>query len=326
MFELAPALPSRSDLDWCWYLRRQGRIGEVLERALHDIGVLQLDGWADWQDSVMTDTGAPVEMLFVADQSTLSLRTEVADPATDPSDRVAKACALITQLGSTPPPAALRDVISAAQGAGTLRFGAWLGLHSNADGLAATLYAELPAEAADLKKLVLPKSILAALDGLDDKARIKMLGYGCNTGEVTLFCETDQDFATAIPILTAPAQVPAEPLTFEIGLMLDAGVRNARQNSTLGFSYTLHKGEKPPSLTLYMCSKVIFEKDAIIADRVRSFPGVHVDAYAAMADDLTAAPAGKAHHGDVGFLARAGRGPLVSIGVAAPWACPFENA
>ncbi len=130
MFNLAPAILPRSDLDWCRFLRSEGRVGEALERALHDIEVMVPGGWADWQPSTMTDTGAPVEMTFAANQSALSLRTEVDNPASDPSGRVAKACNLITGLGGTPPPAALRDVISAAQGAADLQFGAWLGFRA----------------------------------------------------------------------------------------------------------------------------------------------------------------------------------------------------
>ncbi|MCK0097062.1 hypothetical protein MWU60_15905 [Yoonia sp. F2084L] len=325
MFELAPAQPSRGDLDWCWYLRRLGKGGETLERALHDIGVLQPGGWAYWQDSKMTDTGAPVEMMFIANQSSLSLRTEVEDPAKDPAGRVAKACDLMMQFGGTPPPAALRDVISAVQGAGPLRFGAWLGLHSGPDGLATTLYAEVPAEAADLRGLMLSDLIAPVFDDLGSGTRITMLGYHSQTGEVTLYCETDHDFADAIPKLVAPAEVPAEPLVFEIGLMLDAGVADARQKTTLQFNYALHDGNVPPTLTLLLSSKAIFEHDTVIADRVKNFPGDHVAAYTALTDQLLPASPGKAHHGDVGFLARKTRGPLVSIGVAAPWACPFED-
>ena len=68
MFELAPTYPSRSDLDWCWYLRKQGAMGEAVERILHDVGVMNPSGWADWQPSTLTNTGAPVAMNFTRDQ------------------------------------------------------------------------------------------------------------------------------------------------------------------------------------------------------------------------------------------------------------------
>ncbi len=192
MFELAPAIPPRGDVDWCWYLRRQGTAGEALERALHDIGVLQPGGWADWQPSTMTDTGAPVEMIFTPDPTELSLRTEVDDPGKDPSGRVAKACNVISRLGGAPPPTALLDVISAAQGGANLRYGAWLGLHRCPNTLGLTLYAEVPPEATDLVGLFSSVQIAPTLAKLGDDVQLVMIGYATHCAETTLYFETTQ--------------------------------------------------------------------------------------------------------------------------------------
>lgn len=325
MFELAPPIPSRSDLDWCWYLRRQGQIGEALERALHDIGVMHPGGWADWQPSTMTDTGAPVEMQFTANQSVLSLRTEVDDPGKDPRGRVAKACGIITQLGGTPPPATLRDVISAAQGAADLRFGAWLGLHRGAASLGMTLYAEVPAAAADLTDLLASTQIKPTLDALGNNVRLTMIGYTTHTGETTLYFETELAPEDVIPKLVQPAQASAEPLLRDINDMLDEGVANARPLRTLGFSYTLHNDGSTPTLTLQISSNTIFGFDDVIETLVRNYPGNHVASYAAMADQFEPAPKGLTHHGKVGLQARGEKRPLLSIGVAAPWFHPFDT-
>lgn len=325
MFELAPAIPSRSDLDWCWYLRRQGRIGEALERALHDIGVMHPSGWADWQSSLMTDTGAPVEMQFTANQPGLSLRTEVDDPGKDPSGRVAKACAVITELGGNPPPAAIRDVISAAQGAADLRFGAWLGLHQYADRLGMTLYAEIPPAASDLTSLLSNAAIKPTLQALGDAVSLTIIGYHTDTGEITLFFETEHAPEDVIPQLVGPAKVSAEPLLRNINEMLDAGVEGARPLKKLGFSYTIHKDDSAPTLALQVSSKALFGLDDVIEQRVRNYPGDHVKAYAGLADQLAPAPSGLTNHGMVGLHPRGDRYPLLSIGVAAPWFCPFDT-
>ena len=50
MFELAPAYPSRSDLDWCWYLRKQGASGLPVDRYHY------LLNW-DWSDPTMPKHG-----------------------------------------------------------------------------------------------------------------------------------------------------------------------------------------------------------------------------------------------------------------------------
>lgn len=103
MFRFAHAISSRKDLDWCWFLRGQGRVGELLERALHDIGVMEPNGWADWAPSTMTQTGAPVELTFDQDETGLRILTEVADPASDPVNRLSQVYRTMAQLGGTPP-------------------------------------------------------------------------------------------------------------------------------------------------------------------------------------------------------------------------------
>ncbi len=128
MFALAPVIPSRSDLDWCWFLRRQGDAGEAFERILHNIGVMDPAGWADWKPSTLTDTGAPVSLTFTKDDNALELTTEVGDPAGDPTNRVNHVCKIMAELGANVPTAALRDVISTAQSDTKLRYGARLGL------------------------------------------------------------------------------------------------------------------------------------------------------------------------------------------------------
>lgn len=324
MFEFAPAIPSRSDLDWCWYLRREGQIGEALERVLHDIGVIHPGGWANWYPSTMTDTGAPVEMHFTADQTALCVRTEVEDPSKNPSSRLAKACDLITRLGGAPPHAALLDVICTAQGAADLRFGAWLGLHQCADKLGTTLYAELPGAAADLIELLPTPQIISTLAPFNETVSMTMLGYTSATDEVTLYFETMLAPKDIIPTLANVAKVSAEPLLREISGMLDVGVSGDGRIGKFSFSFTLHK-DGPPTLTLLVSTKVLFGSDKYIAQLVRAFPGDHVAAYAGLEDQLSPAPNGKIHHGNIGMQARGERCPLFSINVAAPWICHLDT-
>lgn len=326
MSELLPVIPSRGDLDWCWYLRRQGQIGEALERVLHDIGVMHPGGWADWQPSTMTDTGAPVEMHFTANQSVISLRTEVEDPGKHPGSRMAKVCDLITELGGGAPPVALRDVIGAIQGAADLRFGAWLGLHQCARKLGMTLFAELPANALELMGLFPATQIMATLEKFGDGIRPTMLGYHSFSGQTTLYFETDLAPQDVIQDLAIPSGVSPVPLLRNIGGMLDnAGAVNAGLMKKLGFSYTIHTDGSLPTLALQISAKDVFGSDAVIGQLVRNFPGDHVAAYAGLADQLFPAPAGKSFHGDVGLQARGDDSPLFSIGVAAPWNCPFDT-
>lgn len=325
MSDLFPVIPSRSDLDWCWYLRRQGHNGEALERVLHDIGVMHPGGWSDWKSSTMTDTGAPVEMLFSANRSALSLRTEVDNPGQNPSGRMAKVCDLITKFGGGPFPAALRDVIGAAQSVAGLRFGAWLGLRQHARELDMTLYAELPSDTLDLMRLIASARIMPTLERLGDDIRPTRLGYAALREETSLFFETERAPQDVIPDLVGPANVSSVPLLRSLGGMLDTATAvNAGTLKKLGFSYTWRKDGSAPILTLQMSAKDMFGSDAKVAELVRAFPGNHAAPYAVLADLLGSAPRGKTYHGDIGLQARADTSPLFSIGVAAPWHCPFD--
>ncbi|WP_019955884.1 hypothetical protein [Yoonia vestfoldensis] len=114
MVSFSPAIPSRSDIGWCSFLRRLGGSGDAVERVLHDIGVMDHSGWADWRPSAMTRTGAPTEVIFTADSPALRITTEVDDPAKPPQDRMDKACRIMTDLGDTLPDSTLRDILAAA--------------------------------------------------------------------------------------------------------------------------------------------------------------------------------------------------------------------
>jgi hypothetical protein len=320
MSKFETVIPSRSDLDWCWYLRKQGHIGEAMERTLHDIGVMHPGGWAQWRNSTMTDTGSPVEMIFKAHGKCLSLRTEVDDPASDPRGRVAKVCNIIKTLDHRPPPAGLREVIGAAQGDAELQFGAWLGLNKSATRHSATLYAEFPGTAADLAELVSSPKVTACLNELGADAAIHMLSFDAETRQIALFCETSLDPQVIVPKLAAVAQVPAEPLLKTITQMLDAG---AAVLGKFGFSFTMQADGAAPLLSLQLSSKNLFASDSVIGAIVRDYPCDHVTAYRGLADMLWPAPKGQMHHGDISLQAQGKDVPLLSISVAAPWICPL---
>lgn len=313
MSDVLRVIPSRGDLDWCWYLRRLGQNGEALERVLHDIGVMQPGGWADWQPSTMTDTGAPVEMLFSANQSGLSLRTEVDDPGKTPSSRTTRVCDLMAKLGGGPPPAALRDVICAAQSAADLRFGAWLGLTQSAHRLDMTLYAELPGDVLDLVGRLPVGQSMPVLETLGDHIKATMLGYDALCDATTLFFETALEPHDIIPQLVVPAQVSPVPLLRHLG-----GLQQ------LGFSYTFGADRSHPLLTLHISAKDLFGTDALAAEQVRARLGDPVGAYAVLVDELAPTSRGRIQHGEIGLKARKEADPHFAISVAAPWVCPFE--
>lgn len=319
MFNLAPAIPSRRDLDWCWHLRRHGKAGEAIERVLHNIGVMDPSGWAYWQPSTLTDTGSPVEVLFSTNSDALSIITEVDNPAKDPETRLAQVCKIIASLSGQRLPDALRDVIGAAQASSDLQYGARLGLKHDGKNLQTTLYAELPAAASDLFSLMSHAPLGQILDDLGSSARATMLAYDTANGHVTIFCEADRAQRTILPMLCDPARVSPDVLAMCIDGLGDTPAGTALPGDKLGFSYTVGGQLTQPLLGLSFCAKAIFKTDHACERRVRAYGTEKFSSYASLIENLPAAPFGATHHGEIRLLARENAAPVLSFGVAAPW-------
>lgn len=321
MFSFAPAIPSRGDIDWCWFLRRQGREGDALERILHDLGVMNPGGWADWAPSTLTATGAPVEMQFSEDTAGLSLLTEVGDPSGDLSSRVTRVCKIMTELGGTAPHTPLRDVLSAAQGAGTLRFGAWLGLRQVGPQLHTRLFAELPADATDLAGLLWSPDIGQAIAACGSPTRATMLAHDGTTGLSTIYFRAEQPDLTP---LAALAKVSDTALTAALARLVDLPGGAPLPFRQLGFSLAMQDGGTPPVLTLHVAAAELCATDDQIAARLTACCATPMSGYASLLEALPAAPKGQSHHRTINLTVRPCAAPSFSVGVAAPWSCPYE--
>ncbi len=325
MFAFSPAIPSRNDLDWCWYLRRQGKAGEVLERILHDIGVMHPGGWAEWAPSTLTDTGAPLTLTFKRGDAALEVTTEVADPASDPTNRVNDVCKIMQDLGADLPSAALRDVISAAQGDVQLRYGARLGLRHDGTNLDVILYAELPAAACDLLGLMSTAPVKPVLNDIGDSAKTTMLAFNATTKDVTIYWVVEGANRTILPKLAAPAAVSHDTLSRAIDQMATAESGPELPTRKLGFSYTARDDDAAPELTLYFSAKHMLGDDAEVEQRVRAYAIDPINAYTHLMDIQAEAPAGRARHSLVSMTAHQNAEPTLAISVAAPWHSPFES-
>jgi hypothetical protein len=280
-------------------------------------------GWAAWGRSGLTTTGSPVEMLFAAGQADLQLVTEVADPQSNPSNRVAAVSKIMHGRGGKPLPASLRDVISAAQTAGGLTYGARLGLRHGKPGLRCQLLAELPAAATDLSGLIYDAAIAPTIDKLGGDARANMVSYDSASGDVTLHFTLKNAKRQHLGLLAEPAQVSPDVLAMAMDGLAETAANDlpARQ---IEFSYRMREGNQPPVLTLSMCSAAIFGTDADIAKGIKASGGYQLTGYASLVDNLPPASVPGTHHGKIGMTARQEAAPLLSIGVAAPWACMFD--
>lgn len=320
MYEFAAPIPSRSDLDFCWFLRSQGRAGEALERALHDIGVMQPGGWANWAPSPLTGTGAPVEMIFTEGQSGLAVRTDVDDPAKNPHDRLQAALAAVGRVGAHPLRPGLQDVISAAQSSGGLQFGARLGLQYAAAGLSLTVYVEVPPGAFDLTGLLMAHQQTMPKP---PAAELVMLGYTGETGVVTRHFAAQTEPEAVLQDLAAQADVPLAPLV--------AAIAALREKQTIGTdlhaaSFVLKDtpGATAPELTVILPTLPGATDDARIRRALHSAWGRPVPGYETLMDVQHPAPKGQILQGRLGLTAKRNGAPQLSVFVAAPWHTPGE--
>ena len=320
MFNFAPAFPARSDVDWCWYLRRQGKPGEMLERKLHDIGVLDPGGWAVWGPSPLTSTGSPVEITFRAGQSRLQLVTEIANPSGAKDDRVNEVCRQIAGLGGIQPSAALREVIGVAQSNAQLGYGARLGLRYGKAKIHGQLFAELPADARDLSALITGTSFATILDSVGDLAQPAMFSHDGESGAQTMHFVLKNPTQECLGHLAKPAKVAPEILTIALTGLFGLGTGKELPALPLHFSYRSRGNGKPPMISLGYSARTLFKSDAAVTRRVKSVGGFETAGYCALVDNLPPAAVSTTHHGLLGVTATTGAAPVPWVNVAAPWA------
>ena len=258
MFGFPRSTSARNDVEWCWFLRRRGKNGEAMERALHDIGVMDHSGWADWQASPLTGTGAPAEVVFTAGQAGLCVTTEVDDPARDPAERLNKVCTLISDLGGNAPDAALRDVIAAAQCGADLTYGARLNILQNGARRQTKLLAEIPPTAADLATLLMP-SVSRSLQTLGDNRALTMLECDSATGSVTIHGKITQATLPHLPPLAEIADVSPDSLALAMEGLTETAMSGALPADTLGFSLTARPAGQPPALSVFLPAAALGE-------------------------------------------------------------------
>ena len=307
MFNFAPVIPARSDLDWCWYLRRHGRAGDMFERALHDIGVMDPAGWAPWRRSLLTPTGAPVEVLFVAGQPDFALTTEVVDPAQDAADRLETVCRVIETLDGGLIDQSLLDVVGAAQGSGKLQYGARLGLTVNSSRFTCALFAELPENGADVARLLYRKTALAELvDG-----RPIMLKIDADEGMTTL---------------SFPAQdIDLDGLNQAAGIHADAFSCPERWSQPSLISVAIDRDGALVSVVRTFRASDLFETDLKAGRYLRDAEGFDGTAYRAMVDHLPPTAGGVMAHNTISLTAARGAKARMQVSVAAPWGCMVDD-
>ena len=311
-------ISSRTDLDWCWFLRRQGASGEAVERVMHDVGVLQPGGWANWQGSTLTSTGALATASFRSGDRGLRVTTEIADPGGNRHWHLERARQIVERLA----PGAIPDAYFAGarqvQSGTNLRFGARLQLTASGRKVMPALIAEWPANA---QTASLPDATLSkALARLPFAARIVRVSYDAAEAAPTVTLRATGRLADALPKLCAIADVPSGPLQQMIGELTAPGMQPGRD---FGFGLTAGRTGLNPTLTLHLPATDLSRNETALTQKLRGRLGGQQGGYATLMDMHLTSSQPPIHHGAVSLTARSAGAPDISVAVAAPWACPL---
>lgn len=129
-----------------------------------------------WAGSTLSMPGFPIELAFSTADRSLRYCVEIADPASDPRQRLATAANLLSQMSTVAPKPDVLDRLSNLQADRELKYGAWIGGRHSKNSDRYKLYVEVPIAAASAAD-----DWSAELSGMRhdfaQHARVEMIGY-----------------------------------------------------------------------------------------------------------------------------------------------------
>jgi hypothetical protein len=280
--------------------------------------------WSDvaWCASELTAPGLPVELGFSTLKRDVRWTAEPTGPEQPASGRLAAALELMADLGAPPPPSALRAEIERLQGAGALRWGAWVsGRHSHG-GDRFKLYAELP-------RAVTPRELLAMPDELTAQARAlravpAFAGIEPASGRTEVYYRLPEAEPDQLALVLGSAGLAARAA--ELGALLERVAELpldlAMRGPYFGFSVTVDAGGRALAAAFGTAAHCLAGSDARVRERllaVAAERGWQMDGYAAASAPLvTLRPERQPRHGVLVLVAPAA-GPLgLQIGLTPP--------
>jgi hypothetical protein len=317
--QLHPALDRALELAarWGGTEGAEASLGRVLRRLASS------EREEAWSGSTLSRTGFPVEIAFVAGDPSWRCTAEVAGPEVARRDRLPLALAIAceaSELSGFELDAETAGLLDAAQGAGTLRYGAWLGVRQARGQAAAKVYAEVPAAAGPLLE-AWERSRLGAPILPNRQVQLSMLGL--QPGRTELYYGSlglrPGEIATALARVGLAGRAPEvlDLLTEAYGRSLGRELPAA----DFGWSYALGPGGEPEAFTLYTFANALLGGDGRIRTAVLRLAAAHgwdLSLYEAISRPLAARRGALTHHGMLGIVVPAA-GPLtLSLGLTPP--------
>jgi hypothetical protein len=280
---------------------------------------------ARWRLSPLTDGGFPFELTLSTAGDGPRYTMEVGPADTAPAERLARALAMLAELGSATADHGMLDRLDRWQAMGELRFGAWLGARHGAAGSAYKLYTEVPAEAQpDVTAYLCSR--LGRPPGLPGRRQeVQLLGWYPASGDLEVYFRVYDLRPWELGALMSPvdlaAQAPAVLAIFEDVFGRPFGQR--LPGRLFGYSYGVPAAGSGRAATFSFFSfcEALARDDAAIRRRLRDHwqrQGVGMDYYAELSEPTAGHRGRWNHHGLLGVTVAADATPVTHVGLRPP--------
>lgn len=283
--------------------------------------------WTDaaenpWGASTLSMPGFPVEMAFSTAGRSLRYCVEVADPSTDPRQRLATATAVLSQMSTVAPDSDVLNRLSILQADCLLKYGAWIGGRHTGDFDRFKLYAEVPiaaARAADAWS--------AELSGLGhdvaQHARVEMIGYDPAARRLEFYRRARNQSPVSIRLVMRRLRL--ESCTEELFDLLQRAHRfslaGRLPSSDCGYSESLSQDGAPTIFSLYFFARSLFGGDGSIRAavlRLAAECGWDLADYDVISEPLVGVVGPVTRHGMFCLAVGPQSAPAITLGLVPP--------
>jgi hypothetical protein len=265
--------------------------------------------WAEiaWCVSGLSGGGFPMEVSCSWTRPLIRYTTEVAGPDVDPPARLARAVAILDELGSAAPEAVFLEQARTLQRGAPLRFGAWIGARHDDGGDRYKLYVDAP-----LADIVCARPFVGAVPSAAEM-RLQLIACEPAIGRIETYWRCVGLGKDGLPTLLAALGMAHRTRELR-GLVDELFARDASRvlaHSEVGLSLAAPAGGRADRVTLYLRAALLFHGDGEARSRllaVGARRGAQLAGYTALTAGLEGATT-TAGHGLVAVTTTAD-GPL----------------
>ncbi|WP_437593526.1 hypothetical protein [Sorangium sp. So ce1000] len=286
------------------------------------------DAPVGWGPSLLTDGGYPFEFTFTTRNDGIRYTLEVAPPRQKPGSRLARALEVLRELGCASFDEEGLTLVRRAQAGGTLRYGAWVGVHHHEGGSSHKVYAEVAPQGEEAAMAWLNPRLCRPVGAAGRSITLQMIGWRPATGELEFYFRVRDLRPWELSALMHPLGLEScDKLLFEmLQKVYGRPLFQRLPGPVFGFSYALPPGGQPAAaatrrFTFYSLSETMFGDDAAARRKLMRYfhqLGCDMSYYAEMSAPAARSPGRRTHHGMFGVTVGEGVEPVSHIGLRPP--------